>query len=63
MIVARVVGTQWREAAAIGILVSTRGLIELVILNIGLDSGVLVRPLFSTMVLMAVSTTLMTPPP
>jgi Kef-type K+ transport system membrane component KefB len=62
MIAARVMGTPWRDAAAIGILMNTRGLIELVILNIGLDIGVLTRPLFSMMVVMAVGTTLMTTP-
>lgn len=62
MIAARVMGMQWREAAAIGILMNTRGLIELVILNIGLDIGVLTPPLFSMMVVMAVGTTLMTTP-
>lgn len=62
MIAARVMGTPWREAASIGILMNTRGLIELVILNIGLDIGVLTRPLFSIMVLMAVGTTVMTTP-
>lgn len=61
-IAARVMGRPWREAASIGILMNTRGLIELVILNIGLDIGVLTRPLFSIMVLMAVGTTLMTTP-
>jgi Kef-type K+ transport system membrane component KefB len=61
-IAARVMGIPWREAASIGILMNTRGLIELVILNIGLDIGVLTRPLFSIMVLMAVGTTLMTTP-
>jgi Kef-type K+ transport system membrane component KefB len=59
---ARIMGRPWREAAAIGILMNTRGLIELVILNIGLDVGILPRPLFSMMVLMAVGTTLMTTP-
>lgn len=62
MIAARVMGRPWREAAAIGVLMNTRGLVELVILNIGLDIGVLTRPLFSMMVLMAVGTTLMTTP-
>jgi Kef-type K+ transport system membrane component KefB len=61
-IAARIMGMPWREATAIGILMNTRGLIELVILNIGLDIGVLPRPLFSMMVLMAVGTTLMTTP-
>lgn len=59
---ARVMGRPWREAAAIGVLMNTRGLMELVILNIGLDIGVLPRPFFSMMVVMAVLTTLMTTP-
>ncbi len=62
MIAARVMGTPWREAASIGILMNTRGLIELVILNIGLDIGVLTPPLFSMMVVMAIGTTLMATP-
>jgi Kef-type K+ transport system membrane component KefB len=62
MLAARIMGTPWREATAIGILMNTRGLIELVILNIGLDVGILPRPLFSMMVLMAIGTTLMTTP-
>ena len=62
MIAARIMGTGWRDSAAIGILMNTRGLIELVILNIGLDIGVLTRPLFSMMVVMAVVTTVMTTP-
>jgi len=62
MIAARVMGIPWREAAAVGILMNTRGLIELVILNIGLEIEVLTRPLFSMMVLMAIGTTLMTTP-
>jgi Kef-type K+ transport system membrane component KefB len=62
MIAARIMKVPWREAASIGVLMNTRGLIELVILNIGLDIGVLTRPLFSIMVLMAVGTTLMTTP-
>lgn len=61
-VAARVMGTPWREATAIGILMNTRGLIELVILNIGLDIGVLPQSLFSMMVFMAVGTTLMTTP-
>lgn len=61
-IAARVMGVPWREAAAIGVLMNTRGLMELVILNIGLDIGVLTPALFSIMVFMAVATTLMTTP-
>ena len=61
-IAARIIGQPWRDAASIGILMNTRGLVELVILNIGLEIGVLTRPLFTIMVLMAVGTTLMTTP-
>ncbi len=62
MITARLNGLPWREAAAIGILMNTRGLVELVILNIGLDLGILSPALFSMMVLMALITTMMTTP-
>jgi Kef-type K+ transport system membrane component KefB len=59
---ARVSGVPGREAIALGVLMNTRGLMELVILNIGLDLGVLSPALFSIMVLMAFATTLMTSP-
>jgi Kef-type K+ transport system membrane component KefB len=59
---ARLNGMSWRESAAIGVLMNTRGLVELVILNIGLDLGILSPALFSIMVLMALVTTLMTAP-
>jgi Kef-type K+ transport system membrane component KefB len=62
MIAARVVGTPWRESAGLGVLMNTRGLMELVILNIGLDVGVISPALFSMMVLMALTTTFMTTP-
>jgi Kef-type K+ transport system membrane component KefB len=55
-------GSGWRESAALGILMNTRGLMELVILNIGLDIGVISPVLFSMMVLMALLTTFMTAP-
>lgn len=51
-----------RRAASIGVLVNTRGLTELVVLNIGLAVGILDRELFSVMVLMAIITTVMTEP-
>lgn len=62
MIAARAAGGRWRESAGLGILMNTRGLMELVILNIGLDIGVLSPALFSMMVLMALATTFMTTP-
>jgi K+:H+ antiporter len=52
----------WREATALGVLMNTRGLMELVILNIGLDVGAISPPLFTMMVLMALVTTFMTTP-
>ncbi|HEV2175794.1 MAG TPA: cation:proton antiporter [Terriglobia bacterium] len=62
MIAARFAGGGWRESAGLGILMNTRGLMELVILNIGLDIGVISPALFSMMVLMALVTTFMTTP-
>ncbi len=59
---ARLTGLSWREATAVGVLMNTRGLVELVILNIGLDLGILSPALFSMMVLMALVTTFMTAP-
>ena len=38
---ARVTGLPWRDASALGILMNTRGLVELIVLNIGLDLGVI----------------------
>ncbi len=59
---ARFTGMNWREAGAVGVLMNTRGLMELVILNIGLDIGVISPALFAMMVLMALVTTFMTSP-
>jgi len=59
---ARFSGSSWHEAATLGVLMNTRGLMELVVLNIGYDIGILSRPLFTMMVLMAVFTTMMTSP-
>jgi Kef-type K+ transport system membrane component KefB len=55
-------GLPWRESLTVGTLVNTRGLIELVILNIGLDRKITSPALFSMMVLMALVTTFMTTP-
>jgi Kef-type K+ transport system membrane component KefB len=62
MFAARLAGMPWREAASLGVLMNTRGLMELVILNIGLDIGVISQAMFSIMVLMALVTTFMTTP-
>lgn len=58
----RFAGLSWRDASALGILLNTRGLVELVILNVGLDLGILSPELFSMMVGMALFTTAMTTP-
>jgi Kef-type K+ transport system membrane component KefB len=61
-VAARMTGMSGREAGAIGALMNTRGLMELVILNIGLDIGVISPAVFAMMVLMALATTFMTTP-
>jgi len=62
MLASRLTGLDWREAAALGVLMNTRGLMELVILNVGLDVRVITPALFSMMVIMALVTTCMTTP-
>ena len=59
---ARVTGEPGREAVAIGALMNARGLMELIILNIGYERGVITQTLFSIMVMMAIVTTLMATP-
>lgn len=61
-IAARATGLSWREAGALGILLNTRGLMELVILSVGFELGVISPALFTMMVLMALVTTFMTTP-
>jgi Kef-type K+ transport system membrane component KefB len=51
-----------RDSLALGVLMNTRGLVELIALNVGLDLGILSPPLFSMLVVMALLTTLMTVP-
>ncbi|MCW5963557.1 MAG: cation:proton antiporter [Bryobacterales bacterium] len=59
---AKAAGLSWRDALGLGVFMNTRGLMELVVLNIGLDLGVLSPAVFSMMVLMALVTTFMTVP-
>jgi Kef-type K+ transport system membrane component KefB len=59
---ARACGETHREAMGVGSLMNARGLMELIILNIGLERGLITPALFSIMVLMAVVTTLMATP-
>lgn len=61
-VAARAMGLGWREAARLGTLMNTRGLMELIVLNVGLDLGVISPPLFAMMVVMALVTTLVTAP-
>jgi K+:H+ antiporter len=62
MFAARMTGMAWKEASALGVLMNTRGLMELVVLNIGLDIGVISPAVFAMMVIMALVTTFMTTP-
>ncbi len=59
---ARATGIPNREALGIGTLMNARGLMELIIINIGLQRGVISEGLFATLVIMAVITTLMASP-
>jgi hypothetical protein len=61
-VAARLTGLNWRDASALGVLMNTRGLVELIVLNIGLDLGVISPTLFAMLVLMALTTTLATTP-
>ena len=62
MLAARWTGMAWKEAFAVGALMNTRGLIELIVLNIGYDLGILSPRIFTMMVIMALVTTFMTGP-
>ena len=59
---ARWTGMTWRDSLALGVLMNTRGLMELIVLNVGYDLGILSPALFSMMVVMALVTTGMTAP-
>jgi Kef-type K+ transport system membrane component KefB len=62
LVAARVSGIGWRESSALASLMNTRGLMELIVLNIGLDLGVISPTLFAMLVIMALVTTLATSP-
>lgn len=62
LLASRIAGLDWRTSAALGILMNTRGLVELIVLNIGLDLGMITPRLFTMLVIMALVTTLMTSP-
>lgn len=61
-VAAKLTGLNWQDAASLGILMNTRGLMELIVLNVGLDLGVLSPTLFAMFVLMAIVTTVATTP-
>jgi Kef-type K+ transport system membrane component KefB/nucleotide-binding universal stress UspA family protein len=61
-IAARISALHWRESLGLGILMNTRGLMELIILSIGLELGVISHAVFTMMVMMALVTTFMTTP-
>jgi Kef-type K+ transport system membrane component KefB len=62
MVVAHITGLNWRDSFELGALMNTRGLIELVALNMGYDLGILSPRIFAMLVLMALVTTGMTGP-
>ena len=61
-VAARLVGESWKDSFTIGTLMNTRGLMELVALNIGYEMGVLPPSIFVILVIMALVTTFMTTP-
>ena len=62
MLAARMTGINWVDSFALGALMNTRGLVELIALNIGYDLGILSPPIFTMLVLLALVTTGMTGP-
>jgi K+:H+ antiporter len=62
MFMARWTGMDWRDSFSLGVLMNTRGLVELIVLSIGYDLGILSARIFTMMVLMALVTTFMTGP-
>lgn len=61
-VAARLTGQDWRTSAALGAMMNTRGLMGLIVLDIGLSMGVISPTLFAMMVLMALATTMATAP-
>jgi Kef-type K+ transport system membrane component KefB len=58
----RWMGDSWKNSLTLGVLMNTRGLVELIVLNIGLDLGILSPTLFVMLVIMAIITTMMASP-
>jgi Kef-type K+ transport system membrane component KefB len=62
MLAALWTGVGWGDSFALGVLMNARGLVELIVLNVGYDLGILSAPIFAMLVLMALVTTFMTAP-
>jgi Kef-type K+ transport system membrane component KefB len=62
LVAARLTGLGWRDGSALGVLMNTRGLMELIVLNIGFEMHIISPTLFAMMVIMALVTTLATTP-
>src|SRR5579885_1644561 len=62
LVAARITGLGWRDGSALGVLMNTRGLMELIVLNIGFEMRIISPTLFAMMVIMALVTTLATTP-
>ena len=56
MLMSRWAGMSWSQSFSVGVLMNTRGLVELVVLNIGYDLGILSGRIFAMMVLMLIAT-------
>ena len=61
-LMARLAGMRWRQSAVVGTLMNTRGLTELIVLNLALEKGVISEALFASLVIMALFTTFLTGP-
>ena len=62
VLAARLLGRPWRESLTLGALMNTRGLVELIVLNVGYDLGILSARVFTMLVIMALLTTCLTGP-
>ena len=61
-IAGKLTGFTWREAFSVGAMMNTRGLVELIVLNLGYDLGIIPKSVFFILVIMAIATTYMTAP-
>jgi Kef-type K+ transport system membrane component KefB len=62
LLAARWTGMAWMDSLSLGVLMNTRGLVEIIVLNIGFDLGILTPRIFTMLVLMALVTTFLTAP-